>query len=371
MKPESALFRDAPSRHPDSEPCDWLKALDQGPVEASAPCRIDMGGTLDIRTFFYPLQHLSPCTLNIALDLRTTVRIEPHRRGRVKVSSTGFRSAEFACDSAPYDHPLGLMFAVAAFFRAEAVHILIRSQSPPRSALGGSSAAAVALVAALSSLRRRRHPGPVLDRRTTALTAHAVEESVAGVPCGYQDQLAAVFGGVNTWHWVARPHAVVFRRQTAVPARHHRVLERHLLAAYCGIPHESRNVNGRWVRQFVSGRNRRAWAEIVFWTHRFVEALIAGNYAQAAVCMNQETGLRRRMTPDVLDDVGRGLVAAARRTGCGARFTGAGGGGCVWAIGTSDAVARLRPQWQEGVAGRRGARLLNVKVAGEGLRVGA
>ncbi len=369
MKPEPASFRDTPSRHLSSGSCDWQKALEQGPVEASAPCRIDMGGTLDIRTFFYPLQHLAPRTLNIALDLRTTVRIEPYRWGRVKVSSTGFRGAEFACDSAPFDHPLGLMFAVAAFFRAEAVHIIIRSQSPPRSALGGSSAAAVALVAALSALRRRRDPGPALDRRTTALTAHAIEESVAGVPCGYQDQLAAVFGGVNAWRWVARPHAVVFRRHTVVPARRHPDLERHLLAAYCGIPHESRNVNGRWVRQFIAGRNRRGWAEIVAWTHRFVEALVEGDYGRAAVCMNHETGLRRRMTPDVLDEVGRGLVAAARRTGCGARFTGAGGGGCVWAIGTRDAIARLRPRWQEGVAVRRGARLLDVRVAGEGLRL--
>jgi D-glycero-alpha-D-manno-heptose-7-phosphate kinase len=330
-----------------------------------------MGGTLDIRTFYFPLQHLSPCTVNIALDLRTTVTIEPYRRGRVKVSSTGFRGAEFACDAAPFDHPLGLMFAVAAFFRAEAVHIRIDSQSPPRSALGGSSAAAVALVAALAALRRRTDPGPGPDGRSIALTAQAVEESVAGVPCGNQDQLAAVFGGANTWHWVALPPAAVFRRRTAVPARRLRELERHMLVAYCGIPHESRDVNGRWVRQFIAGRNRGRWAEIVFWTRRFAEALAAGDYGQAAVCMNRETGLRRRMTPDVLDDVGRALVDAARRCGCGARFTGAGGGGCVWAIGPGEAVARLRPRWQAVVAGRRSARLLDATVAREGLRTGA
>ncbi|MCU0540165.1 MAG: galactokinase, partial [Desulfobacterales bacterium] len=53
----------------------WREALSRGPVSASAPCRVDMGGTLDIRTFSYPLQHRGPCTLNIALDLRTTVSL--------------------------------------------------------------------------------------------------------------------------------------------------------------------------------------------------------------------------------------------------------------------------------------------------------
>ena len=76
---------------------DWRKALEEeGPVAVSAPCRVDFGGTLDLRTFSYPLQPLGPCTFNLALDLRTTVRLEPYARGRVKVSSRGFRAAEFA-----------------------------------------------------------------------------------------------------------------------------------------------------------------------------------------------------------------------------------------------------------------------------------
>jgi len=71
----------------------------------------------------------------------------------------------------------------------------------------------------------------------------------------------------------------------------------------------------------------------------------------------------------VLDRIGRRLTAAARRNGCGARFTGAGGGGCLWAVGAADAVARLKPVWQEILSERRPARLLEVKVAGEGLKI--
>jgi len=49
-------------------------------IEASAPCRIDMGGTLDISTFYYPLMHLNPCTFNIAINLRTRVSLFPFEK---------------------------------------------------------------------------------------------------------------------------------------------------------------------------------------------------------------------------------------------------------------------------------------------------
>jgi D-glycero-alpha-D-manno-heptose-7-phosphate kinase len=123
------------------------------------------------------------------------------------------------------------------------------------------------------------------------------------------------------------------------------------------------------VRQFVSGRTRQPWVDIVRWTHRFVGALKRCDYGAAADSMNRETAVRRRLTPDVLDDIGRRLVAAARRGGCGARFTGAGGGGCLWALGEADAVERLRTRWQEILDQRPGARLLDARVAREGLRI--
>lgn len=351
------------------EPFNWQKALESRPVTTSAPCRVDMGGTLDIRTFSYPLQHLAPCTLSIALEMRTIVSLTPYARGRIRINSRGFKGAEYSAGQAPYDHPLGLMFAMADFFGAAGVQITIHSDSPPRSALGGSSVAAVALAAALLEARRRRNSPAVISARSIGLLAHAVEESVAGVPCGYQDQLAAVYGGVNAWRWIALPRRSVFQRQRVVPVRRYAELEERLLVAYCGIPHASRDINGRWVRQFVSGRTRQPWEDIVRWTHRFVDALKRRDYGAAADGMNRETAVRRRLTPDVLDDIGRRLVAAARRGGCGARFTGAGGGGCLWALGEADAVARLRPRWQAILARRPGARLLEARVARQGLRI--
>lgn len=339
------------------------KLLESAPIETSAPCRIDMGGTLDIPTFYYPLRHLDPCTFNIALGLRTRVRLLPYTKGVIKISSRGFKDAEYPADAAPFDHPLGLMFATATYFNAGGVHIDIESGSPPRSALGGSSVAAVALVAALATVfQRGGESDNNINRRLIALLAYKLEETVAGVPCGSQDQLAAAYGGVHVWYWKDRPDRSHFKRIVAVKKEYHKELERRLLLAYCGKPHVSKDINGRWIQQFCAGKNRVVWKEIIDQTRQFAAALTDRNYSQAVVHMNRETALRRAMTPDVLDNVGVRLVESALQNGCGARFTGAGGGGCIWALGESENVDRLRPLWEESLSTRKEARLLDAKI---------
>ncbi len=339
-------------------------------VEASAPCRVDVGGTLDISTFFYPLQPLMPVTVNMALNLRTRVTLFPNSNRKVRVSSRGFRSAEYFIADAPFKHPLGLMFAVAAFFRAEGVHISIDSASPPKSALGGSSAAAVALVAAFVSAGTKIKTLTPSLRKKIALLAHEVEASVAGVPCGLQDQLAAAFGGVQAWYWRADFSGSDYKRRPLLERRRFKEIENRLLVAYCGVPHESRDVNGRWIHQFLKGYHRTRWQEIVHCTHRFAEAIAAGDYRTAAAAMNRETEIRREMTPDVLDRVGRRLVKEAVRSGCGARFAGAGGGGCIWALGEPDEIERLKGNWKDILSETKDACLLAAKIDPEGLRLG-
>jgi D-glycero-alpha-D-manno-heptose-7-phosphate kinase len=347
----------------------FQRILEKKPIEASAPCRIDMGGTLDIRTFYYALRHLSPCTFNIAVRLRTRIRLLPHHNDCIKISSRGFQSAEFPIDRAPFAHPLGLMLAVAVYFNAKNVHVQIESESPPRSALGGSSAAVVALIAALSKLWQQASSAKALTRPRIASLAHGLEESVAGVPCGMQDQLAAVYGGVNAWIWPVSIENPQFRKKMVMPKRSHKNLEKHLLLAYCGKPHESKDINSRWVQQFLSGKFRDSWAEIVACTRKFVSYLEKRNYTKAAELMNRETAIRRKMTPDVLDGVGAQLMKTAAAHNCGARFTGAGGGGCVWALGEVKHIDSLRTIWEDILSFEKEGSLLDTRIDSGGLVV--
>jgi len=343
------------------------KILEAKPIEASAPCRIDMGGTLDIRTFYYPLRHLAPCTFNIAVDLRTRVRLLPYHGDLIKISSKGFESAEFPISRAPFAHPLGLMFSIAVYFNASNVHIQIESESPPRSAMGGSSAAAVALIAAFSKLMGESASKKPLARSQIAILAHGLEESVAGVPCGFQDQLAAIYGGVNAWIWPFSIEAPQFRKKMVLRKALHKDIEKNMLLAYCGKPHKSSDINGHWVQQFLAGKFRDSWAEIISCTHQFVDALSKQNLKKVADMMNRETSIRRKMTPDVLDQVGSQLVEAAVSGNCGARFTGAGGGGCIWALGEIKHIDRLKPIWEEILSTENEGCLLDLKIDSRGL----
>jgi D-glycero-alpha-D-manno-heptose-7-phosphate kinase len=137
--------------------------------------------------------------------------------------------------------------------------------------------------------------------------------------------------------------------------------------AYGGIPHESKSVNSVWIRQFLSAKNRKIWEKVVSLTHDFEKAILTKEFRLAAQIMSVETALRRKMTPFVLDEIGRKLVISAERENCGARFTGAGGGGCIWSIGDAYALQNLRPGWEEILSRRQGARLLDFKIDSKGV----
>lgn len=345
---------------------DIRSLLKQGDVDASAPCRIDMGGTLDLSTFYLPLRHLKPCTFNIALNLRTRVRLSPFEPGKIKINSRGFESLEVDSHHAPFSNPMGLICAIAAYFNADGVQIHIESASPPRSALGGSSVAGVALISAFFKALGRdgfSMPGPT----HIALLAHAIEQSVAGVPCGLQDQLAAAHGGVNGWFWAVNPARLDFERRGLVPDERCTSFSQNLLVAYCGAPHVSADINGTWVRDFLTGRHRKKWEQIIECCREFITAIHHEDMETAREWMNRETDLRLEMTPDVLDRIGGLLVSTARQYQCGARFTGAGGGGCVWALGTPHQITRLRPHWEKIVAQHAEAIILDTSVDPNGV----
>ncbi|MCG8643542.1 MAG: galactokinase [Desulfobacterales bacterium] len=329
----------------------------------SVPCRIDFGGTLDISTFYLAFQNTVPSSINMALDLRTRVTLSPFKKGWIKVSSRGFEPAEFEHGRAPFNHPMGLMFCVAHYFDAHGVHVRIESSSPPKSALGGSSSAAVAMAAAFSHAL-----GKPVDPESVAWLAHYLEAGVAGVPCGMQDQLAAAFGGVNRWVWQMGRTSPVFERHPLFDdPKDEDVLNSHILIAYCGIPHVSRDINSRWVRLFIDGSARSAFESISNITQRFWDALGKKDFKQAAELMNRETQIRLELTPDVLDDTGKQLFAAAQTGHCGTRFTGAGGGGCLWAIGKQRDINTLKPVWQKILDPIKDAKILDAKIENQGI----
>jgi D-glycero-alpha-D-manno-heptose-7-phosphate kinase len=65
--------------------------------------------------------------------------------------------------------------------------------------------------------------------------------------------------------------------------------------------------------------------------------------------------------------MGEKLYRSALDNQCGVRFTGAGGGGCVWALGEFEDIAQLKIRWRKILKERKEAGLLDVKIDTEGV----
>ena len=346
---------------------DCNRIFENGPIVASAPCRIDMGGTLDLPALSLPLATERPVTFNLALDMRTTVSLHPFETGRIRVESKGFEAAEFESGRLPHDHPMGWAFILADSFGMDGIRIEIESTSPPRSALGGSSVAAMALVATLLAARKQL-TGEDWQMDAAVLRAYGAECAAAGALCGLQDHLAAAYGGCHAWIWDAGRTPVPWLRESLIPEDGLSVLGDHILVAYAGNPHDSLDVNGRWVAGFRSGETRETWMAIAALSRQFCQLVEAGDFGAAGGIMKAECDLRRMLTPDVLDAVGTKLVTAAEEGGCGGRFCGAGGGGCIWAIGEKAEIDSLRKTWQDILSPHPTAHLLDTRPDPMGIR---
>ncbi len=337
-------------------------------VEASAPCRIDSGGTWDIKAMALPLEGIGPTTINIALNLRTFVVLSPYKDNWVKISSDGFqRSEAFRKDRVPFNSAFGLFFGAISYFGFHGVAVHIRSQSPVKSALGGSSTALVALIKALAKAAVMLG-GKRLSGREILHLGYHLEDGVSGGQCGLQDQAAAVYGGVNQWKWHYGNRSTPFERVPLLDRTGREELSRHLLVAFSGKSHVSSRTNHNWIKDFLSGRTRAGWQKANEIVQHLALAIKEQKWDQAAGLLREEMALRKRITPEALIAVTEKLVKQAERAGCGARFAGAGAGGSLWALGERQDIVRLRKRWENTLVRIRGARILDCEVDSAGAR---
>jgi len=345
------------------------KILEKKPIEVSAPCRIDSGGTWDIKAMAIPLEHFTPVTLNIALSLRTKVILSPFKDGYVRLSSEGFQDiAEFNVkNNLPFNTPFGIFLAAVNHFAYHGLEVTIKSDSPVKSALGGSSTALVALIKALSDLREIMAGNGMSRRRILHLGYH-IEDGISGGNCGIQDQAAAVYGGVNLWTWRFSDINKGFSRETLLTGKDLKEISGSIIVAFSGKSHVSAAMNRAWIGDFLSGRTRAGWINANGIVKDLAGAIKEKDWGSAAGFLRKEMKIRRMITPDALIPLTSELIHCAEKAGCGARFAGAGAGGSLWAIGEPDRIRDVKTEWEKMLRNIKGAGILRCSVEPRGVR---
>jgi len=340
----------------------------ENPIRASAPCRIDSGGTWDIKALALPLEGVAPITVNMAIDLRTYVTLLPYKSGWIKISSDNLDVQEaYPFASIPFNSKFGLFFAIASFFEFHGLEMVIRSTSPVMAGLGGSSTAAVAAIKAFSMVKALSHKEDIKEKNILHLAYH-IEDGVNGGMCGLQDQGAAVSGGVNKWLWNYSREGRPFEREPIVDEKGQKEISKRILVAYSGRRHLSARINRMWIEQFLKGETRSGWIEVNRIVNRFALHIKHGKWKEGAEELRNEVAIRKEITPEAFTPIIARLIEESERAGCGARFAGAGGGGSVWALGEIDRMQELRETWAHILKGTKRGGILECAVDPIGVR---
>ncbi len=343
------------------------KLLKQSKIVASAPCRIDAGGTWDIKTMALPFEDILPTTINIALDLRTKVSLTPFDDEFIKISSKGFDPKVFSIFDLSFEPPYGLFVSAVRFFGFHGVEVNIVSTAPIQSALGGSSTALVALIKALAEAKKRLD-GECLRTDEILYLSYHIEDAIGGGNCGAQDHGAAVYGGVNQWIWKYSKPAIC-EKVSLLDTYNYKELSKRLLVAYSGKRHLSSITNKKWINDFLSGKTQEEWIKINQIIHNLSISLKQRNWESVVNYLNREVEIRRKITPDAFIPLTNKLIDQAQDLGCAARFTGAGAGGSIWAIGEYESIKKLRYFWTQGLSPIKDAKIFSCSIDPEGVKI--
>lgn len=329
-------------------------------IESSAPTRVDLaGGTIDIWPLY--LFHPGASTVNFAINLRASCRIETRRDGRIVLESrdrqVSFETELEAIEDLIREERLELISKLVHFFKPTVgFHLVAHSEAPAGAGLGGSSALGIACIGALNRLVGNRY-----DARKFISIAANIETTVIRVPAGFQDYYGAFYGGVNCIHF--RPDGIE-REALQVDEE---TLERRIAICYTGEPRLSGTNNWEITKNHIDG-NAELFAlfdGIRDSSLRVREALIKNDWEAVSATMSAAYPGRKRLAPGVATPQMEALVEKALKHGAeAAKVCGAGGGGCIAFLS-----AEGRRRDVERALIEEGVEVLDWKLAREGLTV--
>jgi D-glycero-alpha-D-manno-heptose-7-phosphate kinase len=348
-------------------------------------------------------------TISAAIDLRAGVSLEPAEGLVLEAAdrpdaATPEMRLEFRREEHPlaYDGRLDLLKAAfnrlhdfsdefRSRFASGGVRVTTWTDVPYQSGLGGSSLLAILTLAGLREfygLDRRVHNDYVIAELT-----QRVESKELGITCGFADRYVPIFGGIAYIDYRGKlNHSAIGQEPYATYERLDEWVETvPLVLVSTGVERDSGDVHGimrpryleeheEWVRRggamppmvrFMSAAWETAW--------RGKSALLGGDLATVGGLMNENHRVVDRMMTYCGFEDGAGwannmLIDAALESGAlGAKLTGAGSGGSVFALTLPDDESRVAEAWEMELAGAglKAARISRPRISRRGLVIQA
>lgn len=330
-------------------------------IESSAPSRVDLaGGTIDIPPLF--LFHEGAATVNFAIDLKATCRLETRDDNKIILESID-RGVTFETDldhfhELAHEPRLELLSKLVYFFKPETgLHMITEGKAPAGAGLAGSSTLNIAVVGALNHLVGNRYqPDQFIP------IASSVETQVIKVPAGFQDYYSAQYGGVSCIHF--RPDG--FQREEIKTDT--AMLESRIAVCYTGEPRNSGTNNWEITKRHIDGDPELfdIFEGIRDNSLELREALLANSWDNVGEIIKKSFPLRKRLSPNITTSHMDEMIEAAHANGAiGTKVCGAGGGGCI-AFFCEDGK---REDVEKALSAIEGCEVLNWNISPEGLTV--
>jgi D-glycero-alpha-D-manno-heptose-7-phosphate kinase len=305
----------SPSYFPPPKECEVL-------VRARAPVRLSFGGGGTDLTYYF-IDHQG-AVLSTTLALYAHAALIPSSSPHITIYSADIDKLEeyatlrelLACPDK------GLLSSVVSVIRPSfGFELMVNSDFPVGSGLGGSSAVTTSVVAAFNELR--------LDRLSTyeiAEVAFQAERLCFGISGGWQDQYASAFGGFNLIEFGGKNRNLVhpIRLDPEISSE----LEECLLLCDTMIKHDSGKLHQGQKKEYFEEDRQAYFRDMVDISQKMHRYLIRGELREFGLCLDETWQLKRRMSSKITDDAIDKIYSEAIAAGAlGGKLLGAGGGG--------------------------------------------
>ncbi|MFA5406148.1 MAG: hypothetical protein WC307_02220 [Candidatus Nanoarchaeia archaeon] len=297
-------------------------------IVCKAPVRIDFGGGgSDIEP--YSTEH-GGFVINTAINQFVRTVACKRNDSIIKIISNDYNTIveRNSIEDLTYDTELDLIKAIIKRLKPNhGIDVFVRSDIPPKSGLGASASLSTSVIGALKGLMNI-----TLSDHEIAEMGFLIEREDLKNIGGRQDQYTSVFGGFNQIEFLGGANVKVSKLN--ISSSFKKYLNDNMILAYTGKPHVSQVLQGHTDKYEQDNefavKNLDDTKAIAI---ELRDALINEDINQFAELITKDWEFKTKLNPSVTTKRMQLLDKIARDNGAiGARFCGAGGGGCmIWA----------------------------------------